>query len=88
MTRAHDPQNMLILTHLKNQGPLSQKEAAQLYQCWRLSARIKELRYQGWNIVTEIVQGGGKRWARYWLISSIPRSPKSGTAPGDEEEPS
>jgi hypothetical protein len=71
-----EPQTALVLRHLRDKGPLTQQEAAQLYQCWRLGARIKDLRYQGWNILTEMVHGGGKSWGRYWLISATPRSTK------------
>ncbi len=68
------PQTAVILRHLKDKGPLTQMEAAQLYSCWRLGARIKDLRYRGWNIVTEMVHAGGKSWGRYWLISTTPKS--------------
>lgn len=69
-------QCQIVLRHLKDKGPITQKEAAALYQCWRLSARIKDLRYAGWNILSESVSGGGKRWSRYWLISETPKSTK------------
>ena len=34
--------------------PLTQAEAAKKFGCWRLSARIKELRDDGYNIETLI----------------------------------
>jgi len=37
--------------------------------CLRLAARIKDLRDQGYNIVTEMMQGKhGKRYAGYYIV--------------------
>lgn len=35
------------------------------YGCYRLSARIKDLRYKGHAIDTELEERKGKRYARY-----------------------
>ncbi len=73
-------QNQQVLSHLKNKGPLSQNGAQRLYGVGRLAARIHDLREKGWGIVTETVRGGGKKWGRYWLISTTPRSTEGGEA--------
>lgn len=49
MTNTHQTQ---VLTHLKNGKTLSQAEAINEYDCFRLSAVIDRLRKQGYNIVT------------------------------------
>jgi hypothetical protein len=58
----------LILTRLKRGGGLTAKQAASFLNCWRLAARIAELRERGHDISTQIVDNGnGVRYARYWL---------------------
>jgi hypothetical protein len=77
-------QNEEVLSHLRERGPLTQVEAARLFQCWRLGARIKDLRNAGWNIVTEMIHAGNKRYAKYWLVSSVQWSTR-GLFPEDVE---
>lgn len=55
-----------ILTHLKRE-PITAAQAVRLYRCYRLAARIRNLRDQGHHIGTEMVTRGNKRYARYWL---------------------
>ena len=43
-----------ILEYLKKYKRITAKEAIEFFDCYRLSARILELRDQGFNIVTEI----------------------------------
>jgi hypothetical protein len=58
----------LILTRLKRGEGLTAVEASIDYNCWRLAARISELRGRGHNISTRMVDNGnGVRYARYWL---------------------
>jgi hypothetical protein len=38
------------------------------FNCWRLSARIYDLRREGHDIVTFWEDDGHKRWARYRLL--------------------
>lgn len=45
----------LILNHLKSGKPLSALPALRLFGCWRLAARIAELRNDGYVIVTRMV---------------------------------
>ena len=49
MSLTHQSQ---VLTHLKNGKTLSQAEAINEYDCFRLSAVIDRLRKQGYDIVT------------------------------------
>lgn len=56
-----------ILTHLKG-GPLSGIEALNKYGCFRLAARIKDLREQGHDIETRALDlPNGKTVAEYHL---------------------
>ena len=56
-----------IIRHLK-QRPITPIEALDQYGCFRLAARIKDLRGLGHNIETNIVERGDKRWAEYRLV--------------------
>jgi len=49
-------------------GPITPMQALKGCGCLRLAARIKDLRAQGHNIVTEKVTENGKRFAKYHLI--------------------
>ncbi len=63
-----DSQRELILIHLKSGRALTPMDALSIYGCFRLAARINDLRDAGHAIATEIVKGGGKRWASYTLL--------------------
>ena len=63
-------QKQLILRHLKVKGSITPIEALNLYGCFRLSARIKDLRDDGHNIQTEIINSGNKQFANYKLINN------------------
>ena len=47
---------------------LTAVEALSRFGCFRLAARIDELRKQGYNIYTETVKQGEKEFARYHLV--------------------
>lgn len=66
-------QTEAIKRHLLLIGPLTPIEALERYQCFRLAARIDELRREGLDVETEIVKGGGKRWARYRVVGPVQR---------------
>jgi hypothetical protein len=68
-------QDLLILEHLKR-GPITPLEALSLYGCFRLAARVNDLRKKGIHIETEDVEENGKRYARYF----IPRPVQLGLA--------
>ncbi len=61
-------QEQQILNHLKTE-PITPIEALEQYGCFRLAARIADLRRDGYEIHTEMVERGDKRWARYHLMS-------------------
>lgn len=61
-------QNAAILSHLEANGSISGPEALERYGCFRLAARIKDLRNAGHRIETKTVTlANGKRVARYEL---------------------
>ena len=61
-------QNKQILHYLKSMGSITPIVALNEHGCFRLAARIKDLRDEGHNILTEIVSNDGKRYARYCYI--------------------
>ena len=63
-----DSQNALIKGWLLNGYSLTQLEALNQFGCFRLAARIADLRDQSLNVVTDIITlENGKRVARYYL---------------------
>lgn len=56
-----------ILKHLRNHGSITQKEAVDQYDIYRLSARILDLKEQGHEIEKEMEGRGRKKHARYYL---------------------
>ncbi len=65
-------QNDMILRHLKDIGSITPGTAIEEYGCFRLSARISDLRERGVPIKTEIEcrtnrYGKKARYARYRL---------------------
>ena len=61
-------QNSQIIQRLKR-GPMTAADAIE-FGCFRLAARIRELRNRGYDIQTELVIANGKRFARYYLRES------------------
>lgn len=62
-------QRTRILVRLKAGHTITQKQAIQWWECYRLASRIQELRDQGHVIVTEMVKGKKTRYARYKLVA-------------------
>ena len=57
-----------VLRHLKDEGSITQREAARRYEIYRLAARIYDLRRQGHQIEKEMeTSENGKSYARYYL---------------------
>ena len=57
-----------ILAHLRAGNRLTALEALEQFGCFRLAARIHELRREGWQIEERTVETrGGKRVAEYSL---------------------
>ena len=58
----------LILEALSRYDEVTAITALQRFGCFRLAARINDLREQGYSITTETEKTStGKRIARYWL---------------------
>ena len=67
-TPGSDPsasQNAQILDALKAGEAISPQDALQRFGCFRLAARIGELRNAGYQIDTEMERSNGARFARY-----------------------
>jgi hypothetical protein len=57
-----------ILAYLREGHRITALEALELFQCFRLAARVHELRREGWAIVERTVETAtGKRIAEYSL---------------------
>ena len=66
--KATDSQNALIKGWLLNGYSITQLEALTQFGCFRLAARIADLRDKGLNVVTDMVTlENGKRVARYFV---------------------
>jgi hypothetical protein len=57
-------QKEAVLRYLEEGRILDQVQAVKEMNCWRLSARIVELRKEGWNIESAYLKSGFKG---YWL---------------------
>ena len=58
-----------VLAHLKAGKTLTGLEAIELFNLYRLSSAIENLRFDGWQIETEMVKGKDSRYGRYKLKS-------------------
>lgn len=56
-----------ILEHLMTRGSITPMEAVKDYNCYRLSARIADLREKGVEIETEKIPLKHSYYAKYWL---------------------
>jgi hypothetical protein len=63
-------QRQKILKDLDAGYKLTQADAARLYGCWRLSARIHELREQGHPVKTEFIKRNDATFACYYMDKS------------------
>jgi hypothetical protein len=62
-----ESQNALIKGWLLNGYSITPMEALNMFGCFRLSARIANLRDEGLEVVTDMVTINDKRVARYYL---------------------
>ena len=61
-------QAAVILDHLSAGKELTALDALSLFGCFRLAARVHELRREGWEIEEKTVTGSnGKRYASYYI---------------------
>lgn len=56
-----------ILKHLQSGRALTPLEALERFGCFRLGARIYDLKKQGYDIRTDMIQKNGKQFASYSL---------------------
>ena len=56
-----------ILSHLKRGWKITQIDAFHKYGCWRLASRISDLRNEGFDIRTKMIEREGKTFAQYQL---------------------
>jgi hypothetical protein len=59
-----------ILEHLKAGNSITPIDALNMFGCFRLGARIFDLRERGYLIATEYEKNNGKTYARYSLMST------------------
>ena len=62
-----ETQNKQILAHLKAGNSITAIEALNMFGCFRLGARIYDLKQSGYNIVSNMVKHNGKSFASYSL---------------------
>lgn len=64
-----DSQKMQVLNYMKTHRGITQEEAVEHFKCYRLSARIKDLRDDGIKIVTYMEDNKNRRGqhARYFI---------------------
>ena len=64
-------QKEAILRHLQSGKTITPLEALNLYGCFRLGARIWDLRNEGYVIRSESVKQGKKTFSSYNLITPV-----------------
>lgn len=72
-----------ILSYIQKKGSITPLEALQQLGCFRLGARVWDLRASGVPIEKEMVEENGKRFAKYYMKKS---RPADGTAERQESE--
>jgi hypothetical protein len=68
MSNSNPTQAKVILDHLLTGRPITALDALNQYGCFRLAARIHELR-KHYDIEEQIVTRNGKRYASYYIRS-------------------
>jgi len=63
-------QSKQILEYLTTHNSITPLEALNLFGCFRLGARIWDLKREGYNIKMELENNGDKHYAKYSLILS------------------
>lgn len=66
-------QTMQIYEYMKTHGSITQRDAVREFECYRLAARIADLKADGVRIVgdMEVNERTGKRFKRYWLEPEV-----------------
>ncbi len=64
-------QNTQILNYLQTHpNGLTQVQAVEQFRCYRLGARIYDLKAMGHQIATHMIWQGDKRFARYVMVAA------------------
>jgi len=63
-----DSQTALIKGWLLNGRSITQLDALNMFGCFRLAARIADIREQGLDVVTDMITVNDKRIAKYYLF--------------------
>lgn len=71
MSKSSESQSQLILSHMQSGQPINPIVALNKYGCFRLSARIYDLKQSWYVIRTEIVERKGKEFAQYSLVGEV-----------------
>lgn len=58
-------QNEMVLNHMRDYGSITPLQALRLYGCFRLGARIYDLKRKGINVVAKIIKNKKKHFASY-----------------------
>lgn len=58
-----------ILEHMRRIGPITPMEALRLYGCFRLGARIWELKQEGNEIESDLIDISGHKVAQYRVLN-------------------
>jgi hypothetical protein len=67
-------QTLALQRYLAKGRSITPMDALKLFGCFRLGARIYDLKRAGWNIVTSTVSKNGKRFAEYRMVKSNTRN--------------
>ena len=62
MTQTH-----AILAYLKTGAHITPLEALDMFGCFRLGARVWDLRHTGYDVKSRLITKNGKTFAEYWL---------------------
>jgi len=65
--KSNDSQTALIKGWLLNGRSITQLDALNMFGCFRLAARIANIREEGFDIVTDMITVNDKRVANYRL---------------------
>ena len=66
--KSTDSQTALIKGWLLNGKSITQLDALNMFGCFRLAARIADIREQGLDVVTDMITVNDKRIAKYYLF--------------------
>ena len=76
----------MVALYLQSGHELTPIDALEMFDCFRLAARIKDLRSRGLPIETLDRESNGKRFAAYRLARPIQRELFRGTLDGQHQQ--